>query len=599
MISFSERSVPELFFSKVQEKGNKPFLSCKRDGKWEYLTYTEVEKRVRALGLALIKMGIKPQEKVAIFSPNRPEWVISDLAILSIGAIDVPIYATNSAQECEYILSHSESRICLVSNQELFDRVYSVKKNLQLLMKIITFEKVTTSDPDVISIEEAYKIGEDYEAKQEFDERMAKIALEETATLIYTSGTTGPPKGVMLTHKNFLSNVYQAIDSHPGVFEDGDRSISFLPLSHSLERTAGYYLLMKAGTIIHYAESIQTVVDNMKEIKPHFVVSVPRLFEKINAGIIEKVEKAPPLKKKLFYWAVSVGNKAVDYIVQNRPLPITLLPQYLLARRLVLDKLKSAIGCDNIKVFVSGGAPLSMEINRFFHSIGVTVHEGFGLTETTPITNVNTFRDFMFGTVGKAVIDTEIKIAEDGEILIRGPQVMKGYYKNEEATKEVFTEDGFFKTGDIGEIVDGFLKITDRKKNIIITAGGKNITPANIEFAMLSSRFISQAMVIGDKKPYLTMLIVPNFEALKIWAKENGIKTESNAELIKNPEVVKFYEKIVEETNQQFAQVERIKKFSLLPDEFTQATGELTPTLKLKRKEVLKKYADIIEAMYR
>ncbi|MCX7958409.1 MAG: long-chain fatty acid--CoA ligase [Deltaproteobacteria bacterium] len=557
MLKFKERSVAELFFDKVREKGDRLFLARKVKGNWEYLSYTEVEYRVRNLGLALISMGVNPQDRVAIFSPNRPEWVISDLASLSIGAIDVPIYATNSAKECEYILSHSESKIIFVSDQELFDKIASVKKNLPLLRKIITFERVASSDSDVMSIEEAYKTGESYKAKEEFDERMAKIALEDTATIIYTSGTTGPPKGVMLTHKNFLSNVYQAIESHPGIFEEGDRSVSFLPLSHSLERTAGYYLLMRAGTTIHYAESIQTVVDNMKEIKPHFVVSVPRLFEKIYAGIIEKVEKAPPLKKRLFYWATSVGDKAVDYIVKGKPIPLTLMPQYLIAKRLVLDKLKAAIGCENIKVFVSGGAPLSPEINRFFHSIGVTVHEGFGLTETTPITNVNTFSDFMFGTVGKPVADTEIKIAEDGEILIRGPQVMKGYYKNEEATREVFTEDGFFKTGDIGVILDGFLKITDRKKNIIITAGGKNITPANIEFAMLSSRFISQAMVI------------------------------------------KLYEKIIEDTNQQFAQVERIKRFTLLPEEFSQATGELTPTLKLKRKEVLNKYGDIIESMYK
>jgi long-chain acyl-CoA synthetase len=599
MLSFKERSVPEMFFDRVKEKGDKPFLAFKKDGVWNYLSFREVERRVRNLALALISMDIKPQDRVAIFSPNRPEWVISDLAILSIGGIDVPIYATNSPQECEYILSHSESRICLVSDQTLFDKIYSVKKNLPQLKKIITFEKVVTDDKDVISIDEAYRIGENYEAKQELDERLARIALEDTATIIYTSGTTGPPKGVMLTHRNFLSNVYQAINSHPGIFEDGDRSISFLPLSHSLERTAGYYLLMRAGVIIHYAESIQTVVDNMKEIKPHFVVSVPRLFEKIYAGITEKVEKATPLKKRLFKWATSVGDKVVDYKVNNKPIPLSLLPQYLLAKRLVLDKLKSAIGCDNIKVFVSGGAPLSVEINRFFHSIGVTVHEGFGLTETSPITNVNTFTDFMFGTVGKPVEDTEIKIAEDGEILIKGPQVMKGYYKDEQSTKEAFTEDGFFKTGDIGEIVNGFLKITDRKKNIIITAGGKNITPANIEFAMLSSRFISQAMVIGDRRPYLTMLIVPNFEALKTWAKEKGIEFTSNQDLISNKEVYKLYEKIVEETNQQFAQVERIKKFTLLPEEFSQATGELTPTLKLKRKEVLKKYADIIEAMYR
>jgi len=403
----------------------------------------------------------------------------------------------------------------------------------------------------------------------------------------------------MLTHHNFLANVLQAEHSHPGIFKAReDILLSFLPLSHSLERTAGWYLPMHYGCCIYYAESMLTVVDNMKELRPHFAVSVPRLFEKIFDGVHQKVAGARPLKKALFSWSVGVGTRRLDYVLNGKIVPPFLALQHRIADKLVLSKLRAALGLDRIKVFVSGGAPLAAHINRFFHAIGVTVHEGYGLSETTPILTVNGFGTTRLGTVGKAVEDTEVRIAEDGEIVVRGPQVMKGYHNQAEATREVLDADGWFHTGDVGVLVDGFLRITDRKKNILITAGGKNISPQNIEFALLEKLHVGQAMVVGDRRPYLTVLIVPNFDSLEPWAKAQGIPFSSREELVRKPAVLAHFEAQLAEVNRDMARVEQVKKLTLLGREFTQATGELTPTLKIRRKVVLEMYQKEIEAMY-
>jgi long-chain acyl-CoA synthetase len=428
---------------------------------------------------------------------------------------------------------------------------------------------------------------------------MEELCPEDTATLIYTSGTTGPPKGVMLTHRNFLSNVLQAEHSHPNVFEARkDILLSFLPLSHSLERCAGWYLPMHYGCCVYYAESMLTVVDNMKEIRPHYAVSVPRLFEKIHAGVHEKVARTSPLKRKLFSWAVGVGDRRLDHSLENRPVPLALDLQHRLADALVLSKLRAALGLDRIKVFVSGGAPLAANINRFFHAIGVTVHEGYGLSETTPILTVNSFGATRLGTVGRAVEETEIRIADDGEIVVRGPQVMKGYHNQPEATREVLDQQGWFFTGDIGVLEDGFLRITDRKKNILITAGGKNVSPQNIEFALQAMPHVGQAVVLGDRRPFLAALIVPAFETLEPWARQHGIGFASREELVAHPEVRAHFETAVAAVNRDLARVEQVKKFALLPREFGQGTGELTPTLKVRRKVVLEMYKAQVEAMY-
>ena len=600
MMDIKEQHITEVFYKNAALRGDNPFMGYKEGGVWKTISWRETERRVRNLALGLASLGVNPGDHVAIFSPNRPEWGIADLAILSNGCADIPVYPTNSAEETEYILNDSGSKIVIVAEKLHFDRVMAIRDNVPTLTHVITMDRIegAYNGGSVLHFNDVMDLGAAFEDKGELDRRMAAIKQQDMATLIYTSGTTGPPKGVILTHKNFLSNMYQAHLSHPNTFVPGQRSLSFLPLSHSLERTAGWYLMIFEQGTVYYAENPTTVVDNMQELRPDFVVSVPRLFEKIYSGIVQKVEKAPPVKKALFNFASRAGGEAAEYITQNKPLPMLLSLRYALAKKLVLDKLKVALGADHIKVFVSGGGPLAVEINKFFHALGMTVHEGYGLTETTPITNVVTFEHFRFGTVGRAVADTQVKIADDGEILIKGPQVMKGYYNKPEATAEAFDEDGWFLTGDIGEINDGFLKITDRKKALIITAGGKNISPANIEGALITDRYIENAVAIGDARPYITALIVPDFEALNVWAEEKGITAPDNASLVKDPEVLALYKQQIDIINERFARVEQIKKFHLMDHSFAQETGELTPTMKLKRKVVNTMYSGDIENLY-
>lgn len=600
MLTIPHRHIPEVFYRNTARFGSQPFLGFKENGAWKTWSWTEVENKVKTLAWALLALGVDKGDYVAIFAPNGPMWAVSDLAALSVGATDVPIYATNSAGECEYILNDSGSKVCFAGTAEHLEKIQSIRAKVPSLTHVIALGPMKGDQaPGVLTLQAAMKLGAEFSDKARLDTRLSGIDPEDVATLIYTSGTTGPPKGVMLTHRNFLANVIQAERSHPTTFEQGkDILLSFLPLSHSLERTAGWNLPLYMGCTIYYAESMLTVVDNMKELRPHFAVSVPRLFEKIYDGVNEKVAKAPPLKKKLFAWAVETGSQSLDYSLENKPMPLLLNLKYALAKKLVLGKLPPALGLDRIKVFVSGGAPLAAHINRFFHAIGVTVHEGYGLSETTPILTVNGFGSTRFGTVGKVVEGTEVTIAEDGEIVVRGPQVMKGYHNQPEATREVLTEDGWFHTGDIGVFEDGYLRITDRKKNIIITAGGKNISPQNLESALSAKPHVGQVVVIGDQRPYLTALIVPTFETLEPWAREKGLAFASRAELVALPDVLKHYDDAVAEMNKEFARVEQIKKITLLDHEFSQATGELTPTLKVKRKVVLQMYAGEIEAMY-
>ncbi|HWR68731.1 MAG TPA: long-chain fatty acid--CoA ligase, partial [Desulfomonilia bacterium] len=435
--------------------------------------------------------------------------------------------------------------------------------------------------------------------KSVFDSRLQGILPEGLATLIYTSGTTGQPKGVMLSHDNFVTNVMQAYASH-SIIGHRDESLALLPWSHSLGRTVSLYLMIQIGATINLAESFSTVLENMQEIRPTLVVSVPRLFEKLHSGIMSKADKAPPLKKKLFEWAVAVSDRAVDYLVQKKPMPGTIRMQYDLAEMLVFSKLRYALGLDRIRIFISGGGPLATEIDRFFNGIGVAVHNGYGLTETCTVTNVNRFDVFEFGSVGPALPDTQVRLAQDGEILIKGPQVMKGYFNKPDDTKAVFTDDGWFMSGDIGRIDDrGCLYITDRKKDIIVTAGGKNIAPQNIENSLVSDLFIEQCVVIGEGKKFLSALIVPNFKELTDYVKKQGVSFNSNEDLVKKPEIIAFYEARIKDLMKDYARVEQIRRFCILPREFSIDTGELTPTLKIKRKIVNMNYAAEIDGMYR
>ena len=598
-MGYSEKSIAGIFHNRAEKYQYEPCVRYKKEGRYTDISWKEMQRMVTNLGLGLISLGVEKDDIVTIFSENCWQWLVADLASLSIGAADAPIYATNSGEEAAYIINDSGSRFLFVSDQDHLNRVLGVKSTLKGLKKIITFDPISAGDKDIISLDEVIKLGEEYKDKKSFDERLLSIEPEALATLIYTSGTTGPPKGVMLTHANLTANILQCYASHP-IIGHQDVALTLLPWSHSLGRTVSVYLMLHIGAILSLAESFGTVMENMTEIRPTLMVSVPRLFEKIHAGIFSKVEKASPTKKKLFFWAVDVAMRAVDYRVQRKPMPWSLKIQYDLAESLIYSKLRHALGMDRIRIFINGGGALAVDIDRFFNGIGVNLHNGYGLTETSPVTNVNTFEVFEFGSVGPALPDTSVKIAEDGEILIKGPQVMKGYFNKPDDTKATFTADGWFMTGDIGRLDErGCLYITDRKKDIIITAGGKNVAPQNIENTLVTDPFIEQAIVIGEGRKYLSALIIPNFSELISYAKNQGIPFDDKADLIRKPEIVSFFDEKIKTLMKDYARVEQIRKFTLLPREFSIESGELTPTLKMKRKIINQNFAGEIEAMYK
>ncbi len=598
-MGYSEKSIAGIFHNRAEKYQYEPCVRYKKNGRYTAISWREMQRMVTNLGLGLISLGVKQDDIVTIFSENCWQWLVADLACLSIGSADAPIYATNSGEEAAYIINDSGSRFLFVSDQDHLNRILGVKSTLKGLKKIITFDPIETGDKNILSFDEVLRLGEEYKDKKVFEERLLSIDPEGLATLIYTSGTTGPPKGVMLTHSNFTANIMQCYASHP-IIGHQDVALSLLPWSHSLGRTVSVYLMLHIGAVLNLAESFGTVMENMIEVRPTLMVSVPRLFEKIHSGIFSKVEKASPTKKKLFFWAVDVAMRAVDYKVQRKTMPWTLKAQYDLAEALVYSKLRQALGMDRIRIFINGGGALALDIDRFFNGIGINLHNGYGLTETSPVTNVNTFEVFEFGSVGPALADTQIKIADDGEILIKGPQVMKGYFNKPEDTKAAFTEDGWFLTGDIGRMDErGCLYITDRKKDIIITAGGKNVAPQNIENTLVTDPFIEQAVVIGEGRKYLSALIIPNFAELVSYAKNQGISFDSNEDLIKKPEIISFYDDKIKNLMKDYSRVEQIRRFTLLPREFSIETGELTPTLKMKRKIISQNYKDVIEAMYK
>jgi long-chain acyl-CoA synthetase len=598
-MGYSEKSIAGIFHNRAEKYQYEPCVRYKKDGRYTAISWREMQRMVTNLGLGLISLGVKTDDIVTIFSENCWQWLVADLASLSIGASDAPIYATNSGEEAAYIINDSGSRFLFVSDQDHLNRVLEVKSTLKDLKKIITFDTIKTDDKNIVSLEEVLRLGEEYKDRKAFEERLLSIDPEGLATLIYTSGTTGPPKGVMLTHTNFTANILQCYASHP-IIGHQDEALTLLPWSHSLGRTVSVYLMLHIGAVLNLAESFGTVMENMTEIRPTLMVSVPRLFEKIHSGIFSKVEKASPTKKKLFFWAVDVAMRAVDYKVQRKPMPWTLKVQYDLAENLIYSKLRQALGMDRIRIFINGGGALALDIDRFFNGIGINLHNGYGLTETTPVTNVNTFEVFEFGSVGPALADTQVKIADDGEILIKGPQVMKGYYNQPEDTKASFTNDGWFLTGDIGRLDErGCLYITDRKKDIIITAGGKNVAPQNIENTLVTDPFIEQTVVIGEGRKFLSALIIPNYAELVSYAKNQGISFDSNEDLIKKPEIISFYDNKIKNLMKDYARVEQIRRFTLLPREFSIESGELTPTLKMKRKIISQNFNNEIESMYK
>ncbi|EIJ37208.1 AMP-forming long-chain acyl-CoA synthetase [Galbibacter orientalis DSM 19592] len=565
-------------------------FSTKYGDEWVHTSSQEYVDKANQFSRGLLRLGIQPNEKIAVIThTNRTEWHIADIGILQIGAQNVPIYPTISEEDYEYILNHSGASYCFVSDNEILEKLNAIKQNVPTLKEVYAFGDI----PNTKNWEEILTLGDDKSNQDEVEARKKAVTTEDLATIIYTSGTTGRPKGVMLSHKNIVSDVLASEERVP--LDPRDVALSFLPICHIFERMV-VYLYQHCGIKIYFAESIDKMSDNLKEVKPHVMTVVPRLLEKVYDKIYAKGADLTGIKKKLFFWAIELGHKFEPYGANGAWYEF----QLSIARKLIFSKWQEGLG-GNLKVMVSGSAALQPRLSRVFGAAGIPVMEGYGLTETSPVISVNDQknRGWKIGTVGKMLPGVEVKIAEDGEIICKGPNVMMGYYNDEEKTNEAM-EGGYFHTGDIGEIdEDGFLKITDRKKEMFKTSGGKYVAPQLIENLMKQSRFIEQIMVIGEGEKMPAAFIQPNFEFVEEWAKRHNIEVNGDyKKMIANPEVIKRIQEEVDHYNEKFGRWERIKLFELTPDEWSVEDGHLTPTLKLKRRIIKEKYSDLYNKIY-
>jgi long-chain acyl-CoA synthetase len=570
-------------------------MMVKRLGAWERISTDEVETAIRRLSLGFQAIGLRPGDRVAILSENRPEWVQADFAALCAGAVTVPVYTSLLPDQVRFILEDSGAKLVVCSDLELWGKVEAVRAALPGLERVIVIEGDPPAGAHALS--DLEEMGRRLEAEEpgRFETMAEAVRPGDLASIIYTSGTTGHPKGVMLSHANFVSNVLaltEVID-----FNSADTALSFLPLSHVFERTATFFLF-HVGAAVAYAESIEAVASNMVEVRPTIVVSVPRLFEKIYSRIMDQVMAGSRLKRAIFVWALATGKKFAARTIAGERVPAHLALKRGLARRLVFSKITARTG-GRVRYFICGGAPISTDIVEFFFAIGLMVLPGYGLTETSPVLSANTPPDrIRFGTVGKALPGVEIRVSDDGEILAKGPNIMMGYYKNEADTREVL-RDGWLHTGDIGRFdEDGFLAITDRKKDIIVTSGGKNIAPQPIEGLIQASPYIAGAVVVGSSRKFISALVVPAFEKLEALARERGWAFKDRAELCRRAEVAAFLLEEVNRVTPGLASYERIKKIAVLDREFDIGAGEVTPTLKVRRNIVEQKYAEAIESLY-
>jgi long-chain acyl-CoA synthetase len=575
----------------LQNSPVEDMLAGKENGVWRKYSTQEVANIVNDLSAGLIKSGIscndrspEGRDKIAIVSKNRPEWLMVDLAVQQIGAVLTPIYPTISVNELEFILLDAEVKIIFLNDEALYEKVHSIKSRLPHLKEIFSFDRIA----GVKHWTEV--LNKDEDLLQQVHSIAYTITSADLATIIYTSGTTGKPKGVMLSHNNIVSNVIASMPCFP----PGCRALSFLPLNHILERMVSYLFLFK-GVSIYYAESLDSIGENVKEVKPHMFTTVPRLLEKVYDKIMQKGNELTGIKRKLFYWAHDLATKFE--INKNQGLLYKI--KLSVADKIVFKKWREGLGGE-INAIISGGAACQVRLIRIFTAAKIIIMEGYGLTETSPVISVNRYdeEDRMFGSVGPLIDGVKVKIADDGEILCKGPNVMMGYYKHPELTAEVM-ENGWFKTGDIGMMVDNkFLKITDRKKEMFKTSGGKYVAPLPIESKLKESKYIETLMVIGAEQKYAGALIVPSFANIKQWCKANGVEIKPDEELIKNEKVIEFYKDLVESFNKYFNHVEQIKKFELLPHDWSVETGELTPKLSLKRKVIMEKYRDAVSRIY-
>ncbi|MDO9595909.1 MAG: AMP-dependent synthetase/ligase [Lutibacter sp.] len=577
------------YYQLENSKLDKAFTT-KYHGKWESISTQEYIDKANAVSRGLLKLGVKPGDKIAVLATtNRTEWNILDIAVMQIGAVNIPMYPTISKEDYEYIFNHAEVNYCFLSDAELFAKADAVKQNVPTLKEIYSFDTVEGCK----NWSDIFDLGKDESNQPEVEALKDSVKPSDLATIIYTSGTTGTPKGVMLSHNNIVSNVLASFPRLP--LEDGMTVLSFLPVCHIFERML-HYLYQYASISIYFAEAMDKIGDNLKEIKPSLMSVVPRLLEKVYDGIINKGTALTGIKKMLFFWAVDLGLKYEPY-GQNGWLYEKKLA---LANKLIFSKWREALG-GNLTTMVSGSAPLQPRLARVFTAAKMEIMEGYGLTETSPVVSVNMYKDhhLRFGTVGKAIDKVEVKIAEDGEILIKGPNVMLGYYKDPEKTAEVMSG-GYFHTGDKGEIdADGFLKITGRKKEIFKTSGGKYIVPALLENQMKQSRFIEQILVLGEGQKMAAALIQPNFEFLREWAKrKNEPVLENNSDLIINPRIIKRIQKEIDKGNVNFGKWEMIKRFELTPEVWGIDNGLLTPTMKPKRDEIISRYKHLYNKIY-
>lgn len=597
----AQDTLAKMFWHRIDQSGSRPAQQFKRDARWHTLTWRQAGDIVEELALGLLALGRQKGDAVALLSSSRVEWVHADMAILSAGCITVPIYPSYPPELIAYVVNDSQARTLIVEDAAQLAKALDARPKMERLEHIVVIAGYEPTQPPatVLTWEMLRRMGrERREAlKSTLVERVGSTTADDVATIVYTSGTTGPPKGVVQTHGNHVAALGAGGQTTPT--EEGWTHLLFLPLAHSFARFESF-LGPHQGLITAFAENLDKVGDNLKEVGPHFICSVPRVYEKVYAKILAGVEAGSPVKKRIFHWAVDVGTKVSRLQQQGQPIPGGLAFQHRLAHKLVFSKLHAALG-GKLRWAVSGGAPLSRDIAEFFHAAGILILEGYGLTETCPVLTFNRPTHFKFGSVGQALPGVELKIAPDGEILARGPNMAtRGYFKQAEATREVFEPDGWFHTGDIGRLDDeGFLFITDRKKDLIVTAGGMNIAPQNIENLLKADPFISQAMVYGDRRPYPVALITLNPEELKKFAQEQGIIASEAAVLAKHPKVVERVGRTVEEKNTRLQSYAKIKKFTVLADDFTQEGGELTPTLKVKRKVVTEKYRRELEELYR
>ena len=591
------QTLAQLFRQAFEKYNRRDALNFKKDGKWQPVSSGEMCERAENIALGLYASGLRKDDKVAILAANSPDWTLTDAGCQFAGIVDVPIYTTLADNSVCYILNDSETKILFLENQKSYERIAKIFHECKTIKKLIFFDAAGVTAENAMSLTELEQSGAELKKEQPelLDELSREIEINDTATLIYTSGTTGEPKGVMLSHGNIISNVIDAGEKYN--FTAKDVPLSVLPLSHVFERGA-MYLYIFNGMSVYYAESIDKISDNLREVRPTIFVGVPRIFEKVYGKAKLLASNSGAFKEKVFDWAIDVGKEFALKTAKKENISYFLAVKHSLADNLVFSRFREVFG-GRLRFCITGGAALSETIYLIFNGAGVAIMQGYGLTETSPVITSSNPIDVKLGTVGKPIRNVEVRIASDGEIEVSGPNVMLGYYKKEQATRETFTDDGFFKTGDIGEFdAEGFLKITDRKKELFKTSGGKYIAPSPVEQSIKGSRFVSQVVLIGNNRKFPAALIVPNFQQLAGYAKREKLNLKTHTDFCESDKIIKLFEKEVAEATPDLSKYEKVKKIALLEDEMTVEGGEMTPTLKIKRRVVDEKYKDVIEKIY-